>query len=124
MGGDAMKKVLIDKHSGEIYFSPCVGQLMMLSAAMRNEGLLLVTGDEFEDTHEARKVSLNIAEYDKTCGAFFQVVIEERGAVVYAESHSSYWKALESWYQWGCFWDGLAQKFFTEVVRTNEITDS
>ena len=112
-----MKKVLIDKHSGEIYFSPCVGQLMMLSAAMRNEGLLLVTGDEFEDTHEARKVSLNIAEYDKTCGAFFQVVIEERGSVVYAETFESYWDAYRAWHEWAGLWSSLVEFFLKEVVR-------
>lgn len=121
-GGGFMRQALIEKASGRMYLSPDTGSIMQLTAARQNSYLMLVGEDEFEDTFEARKVSLLITSYDKTCGAFFQVVVEERGAVVYAESHESYWLAYRTWHECCGFWSRLIEEFFQRVVKVDEIT--
>ena len=117
-----MRQALINKFTGEMYLSPDAGAITQLTSALRENGLLLVGEDEFEDTWEARKVSLLITSYEKTCGAFFQVVVEERGAVVYAETFESYWFAYKAWHEWSGLWNGYVDSFFHSVVKIDEIT--
>lgn len=117
-----MRQALIEKYSGKMYLSPDAGLLMLLNSCIRNNHLILVGEDEFEDTFEARKVSLLITSYNTVCGAFFQVVIEERGAVVYAETFESYWLAYKAWHEWSGIWNGYVESFFTSVVKIDEIT--
>ena len=118
-----MRQALIEKGTGEIYFSS-VGELMMLNAAIKNEGLLLVGEDDFYDSSEARKVSIEITSFQKIHGAFFQVVLEERGSVVWAKTYQSYWYALRDWYQWSGLWSPVAYEFFKGVVGLDEKTPS
>ena len=122
IGGGVMRQALIEKASGRMYLSPDAGIIMQLTAARQNSYLMLVGEDEFEDTFEARKVSLLITSYNTVCGAFFQVVIEERGAVVYAETFESYWLAYKAWHEWSGIWNGYVESFFTSVVKIDEIT--
>ena len=112
-----MRQALIEKESGRMYLSPDVGSLIMYSSCIKNDYLMLVGEDEFEDTFEARKVSLLITSYNTVCGAFFQVVIEERGSVVYAETFESYWDAYRAWHEWAGLWSSLVEFFLKEVVR-------
>jgi len=42
LGGDSMRKAVIEKRSGKMYFSPDAGSLVLLNAVARNDGLILV----------------------------------------------------------------------------------
>lgn len=117
IGGGVMRQALIEKCSGRMYLSPDVGSVIMYSSCIRNETLMLVGEEFFEDTFEVRKVNLEITSYNTMCGAFFQVVIEERGSVVYAESFDSYWLAYKAWHEWAGLWSSLVEFFLKEVVR-------
>jgi len=112
-----MRQALIEKESGRMYLSPEVGTVMMYSSCIKNDSLMIVGEEFFEDTWENRKVDLLITSYNTMCGAFFQVVIEERGSVVYAETFESYWDAYRAWNEWAGFWSSLIESFFKNVVR-------